>query len=456
MKTIGKIHNINDAVTYLDSFANYEKISKVGYQKNIFNLNVTNRLLQLFGNPHLQLKVIHVAGTKGKGSICSMLANALMHCGCKTGLYLSPHVLNIRERFQSQGIMIQESAFIWFTNSIKKILGDYQDVFTATPTTFELLTVIAFLFFAEENVQWAVMETGLGGRLDATNIVLPEICVITPISLDHTMELGNTIEAIAKEKAGIIKPGVDLVCAKQTRKVMAVIEKKCTEKTSRMHRSDKDFHVVFRELKGSFQECSFRKIKGKIIKVNVGLPGKHQVDNTAVAMDVLEVLKQQKKITMKADCFSGWRTLRMTGRFQMIGRQPLFILDGAHNVASIAALCETIKEVFPRRAIKLIFGLLRDKNAYAIAKILRTITKFVVITRVPNVRSYLPNELFQIIRNYFEHIEVIPNVSSAIKWCKKKAQHNEIVVITGSFYLVGESLRLLRADIKSRGIASPF
>jgi len=333
----------DEAMAYLFALTNYEKC--VGLRPRYtpkLGLDRISKLLEFVGNPQGRLRAIHIAGTKGKGSTATMVANTLAGAGLKTGLFISPHVEDVRERIQINGEWIPQTAV---RDHLNRMLGYLRRSETRRdglykPTFFEVFTAIAFMHFVSEQVDFAVAEVGMGGRLDTTNVLGPLVCAITPVSMDHTQRLGRTPAAIAGEKAGIIKEGVPVVCGPQQPEPMRVIRNVCRERSAPLHAVGEDISVDKADQTGTL---TIRTWAGSIEGVELAMPGEHQAANAAVAAGILEVLRERGAVELSDEQVrAGLSTAFCPARVEVVRRRPLVVVDSAHNPASIRALLETL------------------------------------------------------------------------------------------------------------------
>lgn len=396
-------------------------------------------LLNKLGDPHLKFKSIHIAGTNGKGSTAAMIASILKEAGYKVGLYTSPHLLDYRERIKINGKDISEEDFNKGLELVKNIAcwtksptyaGDEESVpsncvggtLSAAkhqPTVFEALTAVAFWYFAKKKVDCAVVEVGMGGRLDATNVVTPLVSVITNIDYEHTEILGKTLSKIAYEKAGIIKPGVPVVTAENKTEPLKVIEKICRKKNASL-----------------FEVRSWVKGKEASLEVRSGLLGRHQRVNTLCTL--LAILLADIKVT-KSSIREGLRKVSWLGRFQIISKKPLIILDGAHNPAGAKVLRVTIEELYPQQKFTLIFGAQEDKDYLKMLKILAPVCSRIILTQSSHKEAALPEDLAVCLDKQGISYISSRNTREALE----QINGDEKVLITGSLYLVADALSIL-------------
>src|SRR4030042_1929255 len=367
--------NYAAALDYLLSRTDYERYPGFNYA-NRFDLRRTEDLLQRLGDPHLISKSVHIAGSKGKGSTSAMIAAGLQAAGYKTGLYTSPHLVTLRERIQGDGKPILKSDLASVVEVIKPHVeavdrdGTYGEL-----STFELLTAAAFVHFQRKRVDYQVLETGLGGRLDATNVVMPEICVITSISYDHTDVLGDTLAKIAAEKAGIIKKGRRVVSSPQAEEAASVIRAVCRKKDVRLVSVGSD--VTWKKLNSNLSGQSL-EVKGlkNSYQITIPLLGSHQLQNAAAAVAALELLGLDKKSIERGLAKTDW-----PGRLQILRRRPLLVVDGAHNRDSAKKLGDALKEYFQYDRLTIIIGTSSDKDTSGIVSELAPLAHRVIATR---------------------------------------------------------------------------
>jgi len=400
-------------------------------------LETTRKLAALAGHPQEKLRFIHVAGTNGKGSTCAMLESIYRAAGLRVGLFTSPHLVSFRERMQINRQFVAEADIARLVDDLQVLLKQFPA--DAHPTMFEVVTVMALKYFAEQKCDLVIWETGLGGRLDATNIVTPLASVITNIAFDHTQWLGDTLEKIAAEKAGIIKPGVPVITAAREPEVLAVIERVAREKGSPCTRA---------EINPAFSH-----------KHPAGLAGEHQQANAALAVATIEVLQSRVPVT-DAQIHAGLAQVTWPGRLQLVERGgQKILLDGAHNVAGAEVLRAALRAMSvefagpANGAPVLIIGVLADKNWQAMCAILAPLARKIIAIPVASTRTAEATELAAVLRTAHPQAEtgVLKNVAAAINACKDEP----FVVVAGSLYLIGEALEVLGvspADEGERGL----
>lgn len=388
-------------------------------------------LLDTLGNPQNSFRSMHVAGTNGKGSVCAMAASVLNEAGYKTGLYTSPHLLRFNERITVSGRQIThrelvEAASVTRAASRKAGLGDM--------TFFEFTTAMAFVHFREKKAEFAVIETGMGGRLDATNLAIPMVSIITNIDLDHTAWLGRTIKEIAFEKAGIIKPGAPVVTGVEQKQALSVIRAKAKEAASPVYLMGRDFHAS----RGEKGLIAYSGISGGLEGLKIGLPGAHQAKNAAVALAALEVLRAGGLDISERAVRAGMRKTRWPGRFEILSKKPLVILDGAHNPAGARALEEALEGVKKKRLI-LVIGMMADKEMGGILKELVPSSSLVIATAPQGERAARPDEVMELAAKYKKPVFAAPTVKDACKRALFEAAPGDCVCVSGSLFTVGEA-----------------
>jgi dihydrofolate synthase/folylpolyglutamate synthase len=384
-----------------------------------FGLDAISTLVEELGHPERQFRVIHVAGTNGKGSTCAMIEAALRKAGLRTGLYTSPHLIEPTERIRINGVPVSREAF---TRAFHRVHAASERRLDPHSTYFETVTAMGFLLMAEARVEVAVVEVGLGGRLDATNVVRPELCVITPVDFDHERFLGNSLESIAAEKAGILKPGVPAVFAPQRDEVQPVLDARAAELGVPATRVPIPQAAL--DATGSTFEAFGRQIR-------CPLAGAHQAVNALTAVTALHQLGVEPDIS----------DAEWPGRLQIIGHEPLILLDGAHNPAGIRALTEHLRRFYAGRRIRLVYGAMRDKSVEEITEILFPLAHQVIVTAPASPRAVRP----EVLAASADHpnIMVIPGAADALAEVRR-SDPGDVAVITGSLYLVGEILELLQ------------
>ncbi len=432
--------NYSQAEKYLNSFTNYELILGITYAQPGYSLKHVEELLNRMGNPQLAARTIHIAGTKGKGSVAAMIAQVLSASGYKTGRYTSPHLHNLRERINIDGSSIPEAEFAAAMAEVKPFIESMkQDTTFRQLTYFEALTALAFAYFQKKRVDFQVLEVGLGGRLDATNVARPVVCIITSISLDHTQILGNSLEEIAREKAGIIKSGCWVVLSPQPEEAASVISNICREKEAKVVQVGKD--VTWRKIGGDLHHQSL-VIESRTSKYQVNIPllGDFQLENAATAVAVLEILVSMGFAISTAHIAQGLAQVKWPGRFQILQQHPTVLVDGAHNVASMKRLVNNIKAYFAHKRIVLVFGTSCDKDIPGIINELVPLSPQVIITQASHSRAApIPTLVAEFSKRGIEP-ETKETVTEAISRALSLANRTDVICVTGSLFVVAEAL----------------
>ncbi|MFA5059469.1 MAG: folylpolyglutamate synthase/dihydrofolate synthase family protein [Candidatus Omnitrophota bacterium] len=443
----------SEARTYLDSFANYELKSLPDAQH--FDLRRVHQLLSFLGNPQKKIKFLHIAGTKGKGSTCVFVAYILRAAGYRVGLYTSPHFYNFAERIRILNPWKKFPIQNYFSGTISEthLLHVVKDIKSAvekvkknkkwgTLTFFEVYTVLAIYYFAKQRVDFAVLETGLGGRLDATNCVDAIVCAITSISLEHTDFLGTTIKSIAREKSGIIKKKDQIVIiAPQKKDALTVIKNFSGKIGSRNYFLGKD--IRFQREKQDLREQVFhlKGLRNSYRDLKTSLLGRHQIVNAATAIGMVESLSSKGFFIDASSIRQGIREALWPGRFEIIKKNPYIVLDGAHNKASAAILARTVKEIFKTRKVILILGISNDKDISGICRELGKIAKKIILTKAAHPRAF---EFSDKDKKRFPRKEVIManDVKQAMDEALASSERNDIILVAGSLFIAAEARKL--------------
>ncbi len=437
----------SSAVDYLLDQTDYERIRVVQYNESTFKLDRMRTLLKALGDPQDKVSLVHVAGTVGKGSTVAMLSAMLRGNGYTVGEYTSPHLIDIRERVVVNGEMISEESF---TDILKEVVAGAKKE-KVTPTFFELMTALAFKYFAEQAIDIAIIETGLGGRLDSTNVITPLVSLITKIDLDHTNILGTTVEEIAREKAGIFKPSVPAISAHQTEEVTAVL-KECAEESRtevKVVATDIEFSARFgggADGKQHTRICVITE-ESQYMHIPVPLNGEHQATNCALAISAIDQLKQ---VGYEFDNLALYKSLAETnieGRMEVVWQRPQIIVDGAHNPASLQTLIKSIGAHIPYDSMVCVFGCCQDKDVDGMLhKIALGADKIIFTKAQGNQRAAEP----KILQKQFAEIsgkmtQVANSLPEALEIAAQAASRDDLICVTGSFYLVGETKKHLTA-----------
>ena len=424
-----------EALRYLESFINYEKTDSYDYKKS-FKLERMEKLARDFKDPQLKVRAIHVAGTKGKGSTCAITHSILKEEGFKTGLYTSPHLESFRERVRVNDSCITDDAVTQLVSEMKPVI---EKMSGPRPSFFEVYTLLAYLYFLREGVDIAVYETGLGGRLDATNVLRPLVSAITPISYEHTDKLGDTLGEIAFEKAGIIKDGSICVSAQQEKEALDVISSVCVNRKAKLISVGKDisFKEISSDEKGSVFDVS--GILGEYGALECGLLGRHQISNAALSIGIIESLKHSG-IDIKEDSIRrGIKKAAWPGRLEIVSRRPLVVLDGAQNRASAKVLAEAVKNIFDHKRLVLVLGVSKDKDVDGILDELIPISDSVIVTRSKILQRAMEPEKIASRIGRTTKAAVTSSVDEAMECAVSSAGADDMVLVTGSLFVVGEA-----------------
>ncbi|UCE61359.1 MAG: bifunctional folylpolyglutamate synthase/dihydrofolate synthase [Phycisphaerales bacterium] len=400
--------------------------------------------MSAMGDPHQSFKTVHIAGTKGKGSTAAMLAAMLHASGMKVGLYTSPHVLDVRERIAIDGQKIPERAF---TKAVAGVAAITAKARVPRPTYFELLTAAAFSYFAEEEVDIAVIETGLGGRLDATNVVTPEVVGITSISYDHLAQLGTNLESITCEKAGIIKKGIPVVSAPQRQVVRDALGERAKEIDAPLAFSDENvsfsYRFEFSRSAGRHARICFTTSNSRFEHLHVPLLGEHQAVNCTLALRMLDTLKTRGFDIDDQEAMNGLAGVELLGRMQTLSDHPRILVDGAHNAASIRALIRAIGQNISYDSMVVIFASHKDKDISGMLREIQLGADKIIFTETGTPRTADPAELAA---EYTEisgkMVQVTRTLKEAMRIALSAVSREDLICITGSFYIVSEAIRL--------------
>ncbi len=432
----------DEAIKYLFNRTNYEQEKHLRYNVDTFNLKRMEHLLSRVGNPHTKIDTVHIAGTKGKGSTATMLANMLEANGYKVGLYTSPHVVNLHERIMVNSEMISRTAMLGLLNRIYKAVETVTK--TSAPTFFEIMTALAFMHFVDSKADVAVIETGLGGRLDSTNVIKPKVVGITNLSFDHQKQLGSTIEEIAKEKAGIFKQGVPIVTVQQDPNAMRVLRAQAAAVKAPISVTgvDIDFSHRFETSSehGPHNRVCLTTPTSKFEHFRVPLLGIHQAVNCGLALAMLDKLKGCGFEIDNDKTVSGLAKVKLSGRMEMICEDPRILIDGAHNAASIRALMHAIGQSIPYDSMIVIFGCNEDKDAAGMLQELQFGADKVIFTRSNSLKAMSPDELAEkYIAISGKMCQTASSLGEALRLAKNAVGKEDLVCITGSFYLIGQA-----------------
>lgn len=444
------------ALDYIYNHVDFSRTHQTTLSSENFTLGNMISLMDMLGNPHRNYPVIHVAGTKGKGSVSAFCASALHSSGYRVGLYTSPHLRDFTERIQIDTKPIEQTALVELLEEIKPHIESLPGL-----TTFEISTALAFSCFDKNEVDVAVVEVGLGGKLDSTNLVLPIVSVITSISLDHTSILGTTLNAIAEEKAGIIKNGVPVVLSPQEEEVQSTIKRIAHDCNAPLVQVNKTYRIERIQNSLNYQVFRLSRIEGQPIindflrdevgqqtEIRIPLLGKHQVENAATAYTALQVACKRGIPTSSKDLQNGFAAVKWSGRFQILQRDPYFVVDSAHNPYSANILRQTIDDYFPNAPLILVFATLADKNVKGMIMELFPRAREVITSQTVHPRHLKAEELSRIAQSLGYVTKAITPIETALLEAFKSAKKEDaVVLVTGSVATSGAAIEIWESTI---------
>lgn len=419
-------------------------------------LEKIHHILKEFGQPQDRFPSVLIAGTNGKGSTTAMISSILQAEGWKVGSYTSPHLLDLRERITINGNLIPEEDLITLTEEFIRILSGIRSRKSVEApqdlTFFEVITILAFLYFAQQQIDIAVLEVGLGGRLDATNVVNPLVSVITNISMDHENYLGSTRREIAREKAGIVKENGICITACEPGEALEEIEATCNRKNAQLFKWGTHFTTSSIQSSLAGQIFSYQGMTQNYDRLEISLLGRHQILNAALAVGTMELLKSRGFPVQESNLRRGLKAARNPGRLEIIGHSPRVVLDAAHNPGGAEALSKALIEFFTYDQLILVMGILKDKNIRGIFKALLPIASQVIFTQPQNTERATPaQELARIAQElHWDKYQVVPQVSKAIESAHNRATPKSLICITGSLYTIAEAKQFY-AEVKGNG-----
>ncbi|MHC4517168.1 MAG: bifunctional folylpolyglutamate synthase/dihydrofolate synthase [Planctomycetota bacterium] len=436
------LSNYRQAMAYLFEKTDYEKEERVRYNVTTFSLERMKKLLSLLGDPQAKISTVHIAGTKGKGSTATMLARMLESNGYSVGLYTSPHLVHIHERIVVNSEMIRDGDMLKLVNRIHAPVERMSK--TDAPTFFEIMTALAFMHFADRNVDIGVIETGLGGRLDSTNVIEPEVVGITSLSIDHKLQLGDTLDSIAMEKAGVLKKGVPAVTVQQEPAAMSVLKEQALAVKAPLSitGTDIDFSYRFETSRehGPHTRICLSTSTSKFEHLRVPLHGRHQAINCGLALALLDKLKSagyEIDIEKAAD---GLHKVTLAGRMELICDDPRIMIDGAHNAASIRALIHAIGQNIPYDSMVVIFGCNSDKDIVGMLTQLQYGADKVIFTRSSSAKAASPQDLADMYTEICGKMyQTSSSLGEALQLARSAVGREDLICITGSFYLIGQA-----------------
>lgn len=405
-------------------------IHEVCWKGTIPGLERIQALLDAMGNPERKCKFVHVTGTNGKGSTCAMVASILRKAGYKTGLYTSPYLIRFNERIQINGEQISDADICELTEYVKP----FAESIFERPTEFEMVTAIGFEYFARHKCDIVVCEVGMGGEFDATNVIpAPEAAVICNIGLDHTEVLGNTLEKIAGAKAGIIKPGCDAVLYRERPSVEAVFEERCKALNAPLHKADFDsLHLLSHSLEGQVFDWE------RFHALRLPLLGEHQLHNAAVALTTARVLQKRGWKITDEQIREGIESVRWPGRFELMRKDPMFIIDGGHNPQCIEALVKNIRDYLPGRELTVLTGVLGDKDFHCMYRDVTQYAKEFITITPANARALTAEKLADYLRQFGKPVTACDVVADGVRLAIEHAGKDGVVLCYGSLYMIGD------------------
>jgi len=431
--------NYQQAIDYINSYTDYEKVG-MPHDPAFYDLRRVDELLSLLGNPHQKAASIHITGTNGKGSVAVMIASSLIAGGYRTGLYTSPHFQTWRERVRVDGELISEAELARLVTELKPPLEEVnQKASYGKLTTFEFLTALAFAYFGQRGVRFQVLEVGLGGQFDATSVITPLVSIITPISFDHTDVLGSTLKEIAAEKCGIIKPDSVVVTAPQPPEAARVIKETCRKRRAQLLTVGKD--VTWQGLSFALDGQRLR-VRGRRDSYELFLPllGEHQLVNAATAVAALEVIADKGFEIPRDRVARGFEQVSWPGRFQILSRRPLLVVDGGHNIGAARSLTQSIRQYLNFERAILVMGTSQDKDVAGLVAELAPLFDQVIVTRSQHPRALAPATLAAEFARQGVRAQVFGDVPSALLRALSLAEEKDLVCVAGSLFVVGEAM----------------
>lgn len=422
-----------ESLRYILTFTNFETVRHIPYSERTWQLERIEALLEALGRPHDRFPAVHIAGTKGKGSTAAMIDAVLQQAGLRTGLYTSPHLHTFRERVRVGGQLIPRERWAHIVARIRAVVDDLP----LRPNTFDVLTAVGFQYFAEEHVPLAVVEVGLGGRLDSTNVVHPALTLITSLGLEHTAVLGPTLQHIAREKGGIIKPGVPVIVAPQPPQAMEVLETIAAERDAPLVVLGQDWRLrVERTEREGLWISVWRDGEAAYRNVFVSLRGRHQATNAGMAVVALHMLREAGWPIREDDIVAGLRRVRWPGRMELLQERPALLLDAAHTIESAQELVNALNLWYEGRRVHLIFGVSQDKPVDALLEIFWPRVETVFVTRSEHPRAATPDFILEHMPD-FPGPDVYPfaRVEDALDVAMRAAEPDDVICVAGSIFL---------------------
>lgn len=430
------------SMTYMEAMEYIESVGRFGSN---YGLKRTFRLLEILGKPQEKLKLIHVAGTNGKGSTTAMITKILRGLGYKVGMYTSPYLEVFEERIQINGVNIKREILVKLLEEVREAVQKVIDEKYDHPTEFEILTALMFLYFYNEKIDYGVVEVGLGGTMDSTNILTPCVSVITSISMDHMNILGDTIEEIAEQKGGIIKPNIPVVLYPQEQNIAEIISRIAREKKANIHLINKNSgELIDINREKAYQEVNVKGIN-YIYNVKLPLLGEHQILNLAVAINTVEVLlNHENKGISKELIEKSLEDVEWKGRLEILHKEPFVVIDGAHNIDGIKYLKKNIEKYFKYNNMYLLLGILADKQVEEMIKEITPMAKKIYALTPHSERAELSDDLRKEILMYNKNVVSIESYERAFEEVIKEAKQDDLILISGSLYMIGDMRKVVR------------
>ena len=408
------------------------QMEKFGIKLGLSNIT---KFLSYLGNPQNSFPSIHVAGTNGKGSTVAIAEAMLTAAGFRVGVFTSPHLVDFRERIKINGRLIDKKYITDFFNS------NFKKIESLPITFFEAVTGLAFNYFKDEQIDIGLIETGMGGRLDATNVINPKVSVITNVETEHTKWLGFKVQQIATEKAGIIKAGVPVVTAAANMDARRVIRQICEQNKCKLVSVFDETQLAIKEITRDNTELDIFTRSNKYYNLRLSLPGRHQLENAICALIAVELFEQQTGMKTSATAVNtGFRSVKWDGRLQRVNQSPDIILDVAHNPAALSRVGEYFREFYPDTKIIAVFGVLSDKDYHTMLKELDRIAKVIILTKPMTERAADPNLLAEEAAKIHTNFQLIPDVREAYRTARELCRPDEVILVTGSHFTVSEVL----------------
>lgn len=427
-------------MTYEEALSYLQELNKFGYN---FGLGRITQLLKMLGNPQQNLKVIHIGGTNGKGSTAAMVVSILKSAGFRVGLFSSPHLHNYTERMTINGEEIPQGRMASLLTEIRFVLVEMVEQGFEHPTEFEVNTALALLYFAREQVDFTILEVGLGGAIDSTNVVQPLVAAITNVGMDHMEYLGENLKDIAKVKAGIIKAGSKVVTGVGQPEILEILEKACQENKVELIKVGQD--ILIELLSSTVKGVSFNlQVQNMNYEgLEISLLGEHQTVNGALAVAIVKFLSDYGYQISSAAIRQGLKRVSWPGRLEILRHRPAIVIDVAHNVDGAQALRKAIESIFSYRKLVLVLGMLADKDKEKILKLLAPLAEILIVTQPNSPRAGSWKDLAKIGAKYVEQVEVIPKIEDAIQRGLELAGVEDLLCITGSIYMVADARKMI-------------